>query len=60
MFCEDVVNELPGPGNYNQTSGFGHGRSYSMQGKIERKYNENPGPGSYDNKNDLVKDGSKS
>lgn len=35
MFCEDVVNDLPGPGNYNQGSTFGNGKSFTMQGKIQ-------------------------
>lgn len=43
---------MPGPGNYGNIDTFGkNAKGFSIQGRMEDKFNENPGPGSYNNSN---------
>jgi len=46
-FVGEIINEQPGPGNYNQTSTFGEGKGFQFGGRKQEKMNDNPGPGSY-------------
>ena len=56
-FMSEVKEEIPGPGNYNQSSDIGSGKAFTFQGKKDQKYNDVPGPGSYDTKDDVTRPG---
>ena len=59
---ESIVNKLladmPGPGNYSQSSLFGkNAPSFTMQGKKDQKMRDHsPGPGVYDNSTSQTKE----
>eukprot|EP00347_Sterkiella_histriomuscorum_P018852 403343924 len=59
-FMEEVPNEMPGPGNYDQGSTFQNGKGFKIGTRQDPKFSDVPGPGSYDTKNDLTKAGQQS
>ena len=57
-FMEEIREEVPGPGNYNQGSTIGNAKGFTIQGRPDAKYNDVPGPGSYNNdKVDMTRPG---